>query len=41
MDQIDFDKATEEQQRYASTPLASYLIAFLFLGVFVLALWLR
>jgi hypothetical protein len=41
MDPIDFDKATEEQKRYASTPLATYLIVFLFVGAFVLALWLR
>jgi hypothetical protein len=41
MDPVDFDKATEEQKRYASTPISSYLIVFLFLGAFVLALLLR
>lgn len=41
MDPIDFDNATEEQKRYASAPLAAYLILLLFLGAFVLALLLR
>jgi hypothetical protein len=37
MDPIDFDKATEEQKRYASTPLAAYLIVALLVVAFLVA----
>ena len=38
MDPVDFDKATEEQKRYASTPLAAYLIVALLAVAFLIAL---
>jgi hypothetical protein len=39
MEPLDFDKVTDEQKRYATTPLAAYLIVGLLLAAFLAGLW--
>jgi hypothetical protein len=41
MDPIDFDKATEEQKRYASTPLGAFVIIAIMVGGFLIAVLSR
>lgn len=39
MDPVDFDNATEEQMRYASTPIGAYVIGAIMLLGLVLSMW--